>query len=63
MQGYENDALANAQAFRQGWFRSGDAGYMDAEGYVFLTGRLKEMINRGGEKIAPQEVDDVLLTD
>ncbi len=63
IQGYENDAAANREAFIMvgGWFRSGDAGYMDADGYVFLTGRLKEMINRGGEKIVPQEVDHVLL--
>ncbi len=61
IQGYENDAEINREAFIGEWFRSGDAGYMDADGYVFLTGRLKEMINRGGEKIAPQEVDNALL--
>ncbi len=43
-----------------GWFRTGDQGRIDADGYLFLTGRLKELINRGGEKIAPREVDDVL---
>ncbi|MEE8302240.1 MAG: AMP-binding protein, partial [Candidatus Tectomicrobia bacterium] len=61
MQGYENDALANRHAFIHEWFRSGDAGYLDGDGYLFLSGRLKEMINRGGEKIAPWEVDEVLM--
>jgi amino acid adenylation domain-containing protein len=62
MQGYENDPTANSSAFTHGWFRSGDAGYLDNDGYLFLTGRIKEVINRGGEKIAPQEVDDVLMS-
>jgi amino acid adenylation domain-containing protein len=61
MQGYDNDPTANQNAFVSGWFRTGDQGYMDAEGYLFITGRLKEIINRGGEKIAPLEVDQVLL--
>jgi amino acid adenylation domain-containing protein len=61
MQGYDNDPTANRSAFRHGWFRTGDQGYVDADGYLFITGRLKELINRGGEKIAPQEVDDVLM--
>jgi hypothetical protein len=61
MQGYDNDALANQHAFTHGWFRTGDEGFVDSAGYVFITGRIKEMINRGGEKIAPQEVDDVLM--
>jgi len=52
---------ANAEAFREGWFRTGDQGVMDAEGYVSITGRLKEIINRGGEKISPREVDEVLM--
>jgi amino acid adenylation domain-containing protein len=60
-QGYENDSTANRSAFTQGWFRTGDQGYLNADGYLFLTGRLKELINRGGEKIAPQEVDAVLM--
>jgi amino acid adenylation domain-containing protein len=60
MQGYDSHPTANRNAFRHGWFRTGDQGYMDADGYLFITGRLKEFINRGGEKIAPQEVDDVL---
>lgn len=59
--GYENNPKANASAFTNGWFRTGDQGRFDADGYLFLTGRLKEIINRGGEKIAPREVDDVLM--
>ena len=59
--GYADNPEANAQAFVQGWLRTGDQGVMDAAGYIFLTGRLKEMINRGGEKIAPREIDEVLL--
>jgi acyl-CoA synthetase (AMP-forming)/AMP-acid ligase II len=61
MQGYDNDPLATGNAFTQGWFKTGDQGFLDSEGYLFITGRLKELINRGGEKIAPQEVDDVLI--
>ena len=61
MHGYANNPEANARAFTQGWFRTGDQGYMDEDGYVFITGRLKEIINRGGEKISPREVDEVLL--
>lgn len=60
-QGYESNPAANAEAFREGWFRTGDQGVMDAEGYVSITGRLKEIINRGGEKISPREVDEVLM--
>jgi acyl-CoA synthetase (AMP-forming)/AMP-acid ligase II len=59
--GYANDPGANADAFAHGWFRTGDQGVLDADGYLSLTGRLKEIINRGGEKIAPREVDDVLM--
>lgn len=59
--GYENNPSANQSAFCDGWFRTGDQGYLDSEGYLFLTGRLKELINRGGEKISPIEVDEVLL--
>jgi len=59
--GYEGDDEANRSQFRDGWFHTGDMGYLDAEGYLFLTGRIKQMINRGGEKISPQEVDDALL--
>ncbi|MCP5098253.1 MAG: AMP-binding protein [Chloroflexi bacterium] len=60
-QGYANNPEANQNAFSTGWFRTGDQGYFDAEGYLFITGRLKEMINRGGENIAPREVDERLL--
>ena len=59
--GYVNNAEANEKNFSNGWFRTGDLGIMDTEGYVKITGRLKELINRGGEKIAPLEVDEVLL--
>ena len=61
MSGYENNPKANAEAFAKSWFRTGDQGVMDAEGYVTITGRLKEIINRGGEKISPREVDEVLM--
>jgi acyl-CoA synthetase (AMP-forming)/AMP-acid ligase II len=59
--GYENNPAANAAAFAHGWFHTGDQGTMDDEGYVRVTGRLKEIINRGGEKISPREVDEVLM--
>ena len=59
--GYLNNAEANATAFVGGWFRTGDQGYLDSDGYLFLTGRIKEIINRGGEKISPREIDEVLL--
>ena len=59
--GYENNPKANAEAFAHGWFHTGDQGMMDAEGYLRITGRLKEIINRGGEKISPREVDEVLM--
>ena len=59
--GYENNPKANAQAFVNGWFRTGDQGVIDADGYLSLTGRLKEIINRGGEKISPREVDEALM--
>jgi acyl-CoA synthetase (AMP-forming)/AMP-acid ligase II len=59
--GYEGDPATNASAFSDGWFRTGDQGMLDEAGYLTLVGRLKEMINRGGEKISPREIDDVLL--
>ncbi|MBN43630.1 MAG: AMP-dependent synthetase [Alphaproteobacteria bacterium] len=59
--GYESNDKANAEAFSDGWFRTGDQGQFDEEGYLSLTGRLKEIINRGGEKISPREVDEILL--
>jgi len=58
--GYENNPDANAEAFHGDWFRTGDQGFLDPDGYLTISGRLKEIINRGGEKIAPREVDDVL---
>jgi len=60
--GYVNSSAANASGFTNGWFRTGDQGYLDNDGYLFITGRLKELINRGGEKVAPREVDEALLT-
>jgi acyl-CoA synthetase (AMP-forming)/AMP-acid ligase II len=59
--GYEKNPEANAEAFTDGWFRTGDQGVMDAAGYLTITGRLKEIINRGGEKISPREVDEVIM--
>ena len=62
MSSYINNPEANASAFHEGgWFRTGDQGLLDADGYVKVTGRLKEIINRGGEKIAPLEVDEIIL--
>ena len=59
--GYENNPTANEEAFAGGWFHTGDQGRFDEDGYLYITGRLKEIINRGGEKISPREVDEVLL--
>jgi acyl-CoA synthetase (AMP-forming)/AMP-acid ligase II len=59
--GYENNPAANAEGFTGGWFRTGDQGVLDDDGYLTITGRLKEIINRGGEKISPREVDEVLI--
>jgi acyl-CoA synthetase (AMP-forming)/AMP-acid ligase II/acyl carrier protein len=61
MRGYESNPETNARVFSDGWFRTGDQGYLDEEQYLYLTGRLKELINRGGEKIAPREIDEALL--
>ncbi len=63
MAGYVDNPRANASAFVDGWFRTGDLGVLDPDGYLFLKGRIKELINRGGEKIFPAEVDGVLLSD
>jgi acyl-CoA synthetase (AMP-forming)/AMP-acid ligase II len=60
--GYENNPEANATSFTNGWFRTGDQGILDAGGYLSLTARIKELINRGGEKISPREIDEVLLS-
>lgn len=59
--GYENNPKANAEGFTDGWFCTGDQGLIDSDGYLTITGRLKEIINRGGEKISPREVDEVLM--
>ena len=59
--GYVDAPAANAASFTNGWFRTGDQGYRDDDGYFFLTGRLKELVNRGGEKVTPREVDEVFL--
>jgi acyl-CoA synthetase (AMP-forming)/AMP-acid ligase II len=59
--GYADNPAANALAFSDGWFRTGDQGRLDGEGYLYITGRFKEIINRGGETIAPREIDEALL--
>jgi acyl-CoA synthetase (AMP-forming)/AMP-acid ligase II len=59
--GYENNPKANAEAFVNGWFRTGDQGFLDEGGYLRLTGRLKELIKRGGEQVSPVEVDTVIM--
>jgi acyl-CoA synthetase (AMP-forming)/AMP-acid ligase II len=59
--GYEANPAANASAFTNGWFRTGDQGTLDEEGYLRITGRLKELINRGGEKVSPLEVDETIM--
>jgi acyl-CoA synthetase (AMP-forming)/AMP-acid ligase II len=59
--GYENDPKANTDAFFDGWFRTGDEGFFDEDGYLTLTGRIKEIINRGGEKVSPAQVDAALM--
>jgi acyl-CoA synthetase (AMP-forming)/AMP-acid ligase II len=61
MSGYAANPGANECCFSHGWFRTGDQGYLDNDGYLFIVGRLKEIINRGGEKISPFEVDQILL--
>ena len=55
--GYASPAAANAEAFAAGWFRTGDQGFIDGAGYIHISGRLKEIINRGGEKVSPGEVE------
>ena len=59
--GYDNDSAATESAFRNGWFRTGDLGYLDRGGYLFIVGRIKDIINRGGQKVAPTEVEQALL--
>eukprot|EP01118_Nematostelium_gracile_P002975 TRINITY_DN1341_c0_g2_i4.p2 TRINITY_DN1341_c0_g2~~TRINITY_DN1341_c0_g2_i4.p2 ORF type:complete len:214 (-),score=53.60 TRINITY_DN1341_c0_g2_i4:29-670(-) len=58
---YHDNPKADQENFTDGWFRTGDQGYLDNDGYLTLTGRIKEIINRGGEKISPLEIDNVLL--
>ena len=58
--GYLNNPEANSASFVDGWYRSGDLGSKDEDGYIFITGRIKEMINRGGEKIAPTDIEAAL---
>jgi acyl-CoA synthetase (AMP-forming)/AMP-acid ligase II/acyl carrier protein len=60
--GYDNDAAATKAAFRDNWFRTGDLGYLDADGYLFIVGRIKEIIHKGGQKVAPAEVEGALLS-
>ncbi|MGN8548950.1 AMP-binding protein [Bradyrhizobium sp. 13971] len=60
--GYDNDAAATASAFQDGWFRTGDLGYLDADRYLFIVGRIKEIIHKGGQKVAPAEVEGALLS-
>ena len=59
--GYENNPEANKQSFVNNWFRTGDEGFFDKDGYLKISGRLKEIINKGGEKISPLEVDNILM--
>jgi len=60
IEGYENNPNANAASFVNAWFRTGDQGFLDRDGYLTLVARIKELINRGGEKIAPREIDEAL---
>lgn len=60
--GYENDSTANLMSFCNGWFRTGDQGYFDSDGYLYINGRIKEIINCGGAKISPREVEEVILS-
>lgn len=60
--GYEDNPEANTSSFTNGWFRTGDEGFLDSSGYLTLVGRIKELINRGGEKIAPREIDEALAS-
>jgi acyl-CoA synthetase (AMP-forming)/AMP-acid ligase II len=59
--GYENNDEANKSSFINGWFRTGDQGFFDNDGYLKISGRLKEIINRGGEKVSPLEIDNLLM--
>jgi oxalate---CoA ligase len=59
--GYERNPKANETSFTRGWLRTGDLGYRDSDGYLFITGRIKEIINKGGEKVSPREIDEVFF--
>ncbi len=59
--GYDGNPQASAECFQGGWFRTGDQGALDSDGYLRITGRLKEIINRGGEKVSPREIDEILM--
>jgi acyl-CoA synthetase (AMP-forming)/AMP-acid ligase II len=59
--GYKDDPEANKESFVDGWFRTGDLGYFDGQGYLYLRGRIKEIINKGGAKVAPQDVEEKLM--
>ena len=58
---YRNNDLANRESFTGGWFRTGDLGLFDTQGFIFISGRIKEIINKGGEKISPKEIDEALM--
>jgi acyl-coenzyme A synthetase/AMP-(fatty) acid ligase/acyl carrier protein len=58
---YENNDTANGKAFSRGWFMTGDLGHLDDEGYLFISGRLKEILNVGGQKISPREIEEILV--
>ena len=60
-EGYDKNPEANSEAFINGWFRTGDQGFYDEEGFLQITGRIKEIINKGGEKISPLEIDDAIM--
>lgn len=61
-EGYENNEQSNEIYFTDGWFHTGDMGYLDEDGYIFITGRIKEMINRGGEKVSPYEIENAIIS-
>jgi acyl-CoA synthetase (AMP-forming)/AMP-acid ligase II len=60
--GYYNNPEANAKSFRNGWFRTGDLGHMDAQGFLYITGRASDMYISGGSNVYPREIEETLLT-